>query len=518
MAFATSVNFEYFDYPDSNSEKNIDFERKFDSYSLDFYESIYHLKKMFPKYELDVIEPILLTNKGSVEKTIDELLEMSTDQDLNDDQLTSLTTQNNSTINDCFQDSPPSYNEYISSIKKADSFLNYDVSKIEPGEINHSNEQRSKYQNLGEKISKKSIKELNFHAKNNSSNPDTFLCLNRNFHQSRIMIGELSKDFLRIKLTNDQVKKLKATIKKAKRNELTAIMNEKLPEVPEKKPLSLVMKEKLDLLNEEQNPCKQEHNQYENQQNNNFHNEYNKERIQIIQENYLSKIIQNEDFLNKLKQNQDFMYTLDSITDSSINDIDKLNYNDNQIIGWENGENRKNYTISNAELKQKLVKMNKKARIKFVKIATDFTKNARETYNKKAAQLTIKYSNILSSHLKSVKYYKDDLNNDTGIGNKKTTDLSKKKKLSSENENRTILSHFSELYEYDHNRLPKIEGFSMKFSDISQAPEITQYKSPELNVFNSNYSYENEQDRIKEYIYDHSVYPPVKILNDKLSK
>ena len=48
---------------------------------------------------------------------------------------------------------------------------------------------------------------------------------NRVPDRSKIVIGELSKDFLRIRLNSEQVKKLKTTIKKAKRNELTAIIN-----------------------------------------------------------------------------------------------------------------------------------------------------------------------------------------------------------------------------------------------------------------------------------------------------
>ncbi len=43
--------------------------------------------------------------------------------------------------------------------------------------------------------------------------------------KSKVLIGELPNSFLRIKLSTDQVKKFKTTIKKAKRNEITAILN-----------------------------------------------------------------------------------------------------------------------------------------------------------------------------------------------------------------------------------------------------------------------------------------------------
>ncbi len=47
--------------------------------NLNFYESIYHFKKMFPKFDIEVIEQILRANDGSVEKTIDQLLLMASD-------------------------------------------------------------------------------------------------------------------------------------------------------------------------------------------------------------------------------------------------------------------------------------------------------------------------------------------------------------------------------------------------------------------------------------------------------
>ncbi len=37
---------------------------------LNFYESMYHFKKMFPKFDTDVIETILRANNGAVDKTI----------------------------------------------------------------------------------------------------------------------------------------------------------------------------------------------------------------------------------------------------------------------------------------------------------------------------------------------------------------------------------------------------------------------------------------------------------------
>ena len=54
---------------------------------------------------------------------------------------------------------------------------------------------------------------------------------------------------------------------------------------------------------------------------------YEQKRIQIIQDEYLAKLIQNEEFLNELKTNKDFMQTLNS---GKINFIIFLNHQNNK--------------------------------------------------------------------------------------------------------------------------------------------------------------------------------------------
>lgn len=75
------------------------------------------------------------------------------------------------------------------------------------------------------------------------------------------------------------------------------------------------MKEKLDMLEKQSKPdCELNNECAEDWQKSytNVYKNYEKQRIQIIQDEYLAKIIQNEEFLNELKQNKDFMQTLDS--------------------------------------------------------------------------------------------------------------------------------------------------------------------------------------------------------------
>jgi hypothetical protein len=160
---------------------------------LDFYKAMYNFKKMFPTLESDAIETVLRSNNGSVDKTIDQLLILSMDND------SCSTRDNTTTIKSEFTDEPPSYNEFISmTLTNETSILtsSSNSSTLTPTQTPPSTQKPSN-----------SI--INLRIKENKS----------------ILTGELTNDFLRIRLTSDQVKKIKLTIKKAKRNELTAIIN-----------------------------------------------------------------------------------------------------------------------------------------------------------------------------------------------------------------------------------------------------------------------------------------------------
>lgn len=123
-----------------------------------------------------------------------------------------------------------------------------------------------------------------------------------------------------------------------------------------------------------------------------------KERIQIIQDEYLAKVIQDEEFLNELRHNKEFMETLNADQISS----DRNEFS--SIVGWKSSENRKNYSISNTELKNKLVRMSNKTRLKFIKLATQFTKKARQKCNKTAEQVAVTCNNMFTTY-NSIEYY-----------------------------------------------------------------------------------------------------------------
>ena len=189
---------------------------------LNFYESLYNFKKMFPKLDYEVIETVLRSNSGKVDKTIDQLLSMSQDNEITEAIINFATTnsgaetqktQNPSSNLTCLDESsndqPPSYSQLVSLnlIGKdeaaktltftANSSLSSATEKEDSGTLKASSLDSSSY-----KISKKYINNFN-----------------------EILVGDLAKDFLRIKLNNEQVKKLKSSIKKARRNEIVALLN-----------------------------------------------------------------------------------------------------------------------------------------------------------------------------------------------------------------------------------------------------------------------------------------------------
>lgn len=242
---------------------------------------------------------------------------------------------------------------------------------------------------------------------------------------------------------------------------------------------------------------------------------YEKERVQIIQDEYLARIIQNEEFLSELKQNKEFMQTLDS-----------------DVHNWESGDNRKNYSISNAELRKKLLRMSKATQAKFLKLAT--------TYTKKAKQHALAATNLLASQVKSIEYNQNNSYKDLN-GNKSPSRYQKayksfKSVIKGSTPNKgdfpstsSCADNFDAIetirngskapmfdeYGYDRlkdqqasNELPKIDNFP-QFSSINSQPG-------EFDLL-SGYSYDDESDKNKDYTYDHSVYPKVKVFKPPTS-
>ena len=195
--------------------------------NLDFYESMYNFKKMFPKFDAEVIETVLRSNDGSVDKTVDQLLAMSMDDECSviETMFVDLATAEPSAqicenVTAAFSDLPPSYNEFLAT-KAAET--NTPINKIYETKRDDSvlsSPSRSILQTdtvikLTETPNCAQIKPLN------NIVHETSLAERK----SRILIGELPNSFLRIKLTSEQIKKFKTTIKKAKRNEITAMLN-----------------------------------------------------------------------------------------------------------------------------------------------------------------------------------------------------------------------------------------------------------------------------------------------------
>ena len=212
MAFAAGFASDYYGDHQHELKNSQTGSSKHGPKTLDFYASMYHFRKMFPKFESDVIETVLRANNGAVDKTIDQLLSMSNDYESSQEEqyvdlgATALTPASTLNTND-FLDLPPSYNEFMSSKMNE---KNVDLNKIKPDTV---------IDLVQDKVDSTLVIEKVESGTRSPMNP------NRVPDRSKIVIGELSKDFLRIRLNSEQVKKLKTTIKKAKRNELTAIIN-----------------------------------------------------------------------------------------------------------------------------------------------------------------------------------------------------------------------------------------------------------------------------------------------------
>jgi hypothetical protein len=223
--------------------------------NLNFFESMYHFRSMFPNVDTDVIECILQSNSGQIDTTIDQLLAMTLPHD----------TKAN--INDN-GDLPPSYSEFMSaqsaqsSIITKSEFNETEPPPPPPPPPKTSNDYINKF--------------------------------------NSIVIGDLCKDFLRVKLTSDQVKRIKSSIKQAKRAEFTALLNNKVPEQPM---LSLEMKQKLNTLSHHHSNCSAEFETppYEEKQ---------QQQQQIEQDACLARLLQNETFLDRLRADTDFIQTL----------------------------------------------------------------------------------------------------------------------------------------------------------------------------------------------------------------
>ncbi len=233
----------------------------------------------------------------------------------------------------------------------------------------------------------------------------------------------------------------------------------------------------------------------------------------------MAKVIQNQEFLTELKKDDDFMEALHN---------DDLHVDRN----WKSGENKKNYSISNSELQAKLVKMSRNTRIKFMKLATQFTKKARQKYNKTAGQMAIACSNFFTTY-NSLEYYNASQNQHQNQPNRaqkayKSFKTVMKRNPSKKHENfeqdynanksAITLPGFEE-YGYDRvdKQLVKIEDFNLKFDGKKTEPVTESYKPVQLDLFGDEYSYENQKSN-KDYVYDYSVYPPVKILDGHTGK
>lgn len=206
--------------------------------ALDFYESMYHFKKMFPKLDSDVIETILRANHGQVDKTLDQLLSLNVDTELDEMRRSdpkppsatiSIITTTPTVVQEGIidhDDSPPPYHELVKSSSSSSSF-HATASANFGSQLTSSSQPMSIIRpEPDSELGACAAIETETTTMTTPSGPGGLYPFEvRANWRSRAMIGELRRDFLRIRLTNEQLKKFKASIKKAKRDEITALVN-----------------------------------------------------------------------------------------------------------------------------------------------------------------------------------------------------------------------------------------------------------------------------------------------------
>jgi hypothetical protein len=214
-----------------------------DQSQLNFYESIYNFKKMFPKLDYEVIETVLRSNNGNIDKSLDQLLTMSIDTEVIQAAVdgettttpvaptTTTSTQNSNgatNLNDS-TDQPPSYSELVSmnlidetkSEAEKEISTKSSVAVKKPSHHSGASQRQSELKSTSDELFfTKPGPSLNSKPAQSVKTSAKYI---NNFN--KMLIGDLSKDFLRIKINDVQVKKLKSSIKKAKRSEIVAILN-----------------------------------------------------------------------------------------------------------------------------------------------------------------------------------------------------------------------------------------------------------------------------------------------------
>ena len=138
-------------------------------------------------------------------------------------------------------DSPPSYNEFMSKLSSESGFessgsvisdesslFNIDQSR-RPSVTRNSSEFSGAHRAGGSPThahkTENAVNNLVDAPLVKFEDKKSMSLVNDTLNSKPILLGELPKDFLRIKLTTDQMKKIRSSIKKAKRSEITAILN-----------------------------------------------------------------------------------------------------------------------------------------------------------------------------------------------------------------------------------------------------------------------------------------------------
>uniref|UniRef100_A0A6P6XRR6 CUE domain-containing protein 1-like n=1 Tax=Dermatophagoides pteronyssinus TaxID=6956 RepID=A0A6P6XRR6_DERPT len=297
---------------------------------LEFNQAMSDFKHMFPDMEEDIIEAILRANNGVVDTTIDQLLQIN-----NETQEKKKRNKTAAAINNVEQHHPYNSNNIF----------------IDDGHL----------------AAKTPNKDLNFHHHPNNDQIDATSMLNSlplknhhrispdslryKYHWQPPILGELSKDFLRIQLNETQKKLTNFNVN----NEHTNLIS------------SSFLQQKM-----EQNK--------RNRQITSMNDD--PEMAQYLEDERFAILLQNEEFVRELRMNQDFMSTLDADNNSSGGHYSGSSIpNSNTTTGGvADLTQASNFLDSDAIFKERLRNMGKLSKKKFTQIARLFSGRMRKNF------------------------------------------------------------------------------------------------------------------------------------------
>ncbi|KAH9423462.1 Cuedc1p [Dermatophagoides pteronyssinus] len=300
---------------------------------LEFNQAMSDFKHMFPDMEEDIIEAILRANNGVVDTTIDQLLQINNETQEKKKRNKAVAAINNN----------EQHHQYNSNIFIDDGHL---AAKTSNKDLNfhhhHPNNDQIDATSMSNSLLSSSLKNHRIISSDS---------LRYKYHWEPPLLGELSKDFLRIQLNETQRKLTNFNVN----NEHTNLIS------------SSFLQQKM-----EQNK--------RNRQITSMNDD--PEMAQYLEDERFAILLQNEEFVRELRMNQDFMSTLDADNNSSGGHYSgsSIPSSNTTAGGVADLTQASNFLDSDAIFKERLRNMGKLSKKKFTQIARLFSGRMRKNF------------------------------------------------------------------------------------------------------------------------------------------